>query len=88
MINFLLWITFGALAGWVASLVFRSGQDQSFSGNILAGLLGALLGGSTAIALYGNTIASFRLDGFFLAAFGAIIVIIAFNTLTSGRSFR
>lgn len=43
--NVLSWIIFGALAGWVASIVMGTNRRQGCLGNIFIGVLGALLGG-------------------------------------------
>ena len=39
------WIIFGALAGWVASLIAGTNREQGWLGNILVGIIGAFLGG-------------------------------------------
>ena len=41
----ILWIIFGALVGWLASLVMGTDAKQGALGNILLGILGAFLGG-------------------------------------------
>lgn len=43
--NILLWIIFGGLAGWLASLFV--GVDSSFGlwGNVVIGIVGAVIGG-------------------------------------------
>lgn len=43
--NILLWILFGGLAGWVASLVVGGDAGIGIIGNIVVGILGAFLGG-------------------------------------------
>jgi uncharacterized membrane protein YeaQ/YmgE (transglycosylase-associated protein family) len=40
----LTWLVVGLIAGWLASLLMR-GQSLGLGGNMLLGLLGALLGG-------------------------------------------
>ncbi len=42
--SLLSWVVFGALAGWVASLVLRDKRRGCLT-NILTGILGAVLGG-------------------------------------------
>jgi uncharacterized membrane protein YeaQ/YmgE (transglycosylase-associated protein family) len=39
------WIIFGALAGWVASLIAGTNREQSWLENIIVGIIGAFLGG-------------------------------------------
>jgi uncharacterized membrane protein YeaQ/YmgE (transglycosylase-associated protein family) len=37
------WLIFGALAGWVASLIFGNNERQGWIGNIIVGIVGALI---------------------------------------------
>ncbi|HMO56827.1 MAG TPA: GlsB/YeaQ/YmgE family stress response membrane protein [Roseiflexaceae bacterium] len=39
------WIIFGALAGWVASMIVGTNERQGCLGNIVIGVIGAFLGG-------------------------------------------
>jgi len=41
--NILLWIIFGGLAGWIASLI--TGNPLGLIGNIVVGIVGAFVGG-------------------------------------------
>ena len=45
IIDVVLWILFGALAGWIASLIMRVDAQQGMIGNIVTGILGAFIGG-------------------------------------------
>ena len=44
MINILAWIIVGGIAGWLASLVVE-GSGLGILGNIIVGIVGALIGG-------------------------------------------
>ena len=39
------WIVFGALAGWVASMIAGDDARQGWLGNIIVGIIGAFIGG-------------------------------------------
>ena len=41
----LLWIIFGALAGWIASLIMGTNRDQGILLDVIVGIIGAVLGG-------------------------------------------
>jgi uncharacterized membrane protein YeaQ/YmgE (transglycosylase-associated protein family) len=41
----ILWIVFGALVGWIASLIMKSDAQQGPLLNIVVGIIGAVLGG-------------------------------------------
>ena len=43
--NFFVWIVFGAIAGWIASILMKKNGQQGAIGNIVVGLIGALIGG-------------------------------------------
>lgn len=46
--NILLWIVFGGLAGWVASIITGNEPGLGILGNIGVGIVGAFLGGFIA----------------------------------------
>ena len=39
------WLILGALAGWLASLINKTNREQGWIGNIVLGVIGALVGG-------------------------------------------
>lgn len=80
----ILWIIFGALVGWVASVVMRTDERQGALANIIVGIVGALIGGGISRLLGGGGITGFNLRSFVLAIFGAIILLL-FVRLLSGR---
>jgi len=43
--NIILWIAFGAVAGWIASIIMGTDAQQGAVGNILLGIVGGLVGG-------------------------------------------
>lgn len=76
MLSILSWIVFGALAGWVASILMGTNRRQGCIGNIVVGILGALIGGFLLHLLTGRTITgAWRLDSFLVAVVGAVILL-------------
>ncbi len=74
------WIIFGALAGWVASLIVRNNSRQGCLMNILVGVAGAFVGGVIAGWLGGQGVMwdwSFRSFG--TAVLGAVILLVLFT---------
>lgn len=45
LVNILMWVVFGGIAGWVASLIVGTDGGQGILGNIIVGIIGAFLGG-------------------------------------------
>lgn len=71
--NILLWIIFGAIAGWIASVIMKS--NQSTLVDIIIGIIGAVLGGwiMNFFGRAGTT--GFNLYSLIVAVIGAIILI-------------
>jgi uncharacterized membrane protein YeaQ/YmgE (transglycosylase-associated protein family) len=71
------WIIFGALAGWIASIIMRNNAEQGALGNIIVGILGALLGGFLVRALSNDSqgITGFNLSSLIVAIIGAVILL-------------
>ena len=79
----ILYIIFGALVGWVASMVMgRNGQPGAI-GNIIVGVLGAFLGGFIMSALGSNGITGFNLSSFLVALMGALVLLVVYNAFRS-----
>ena len=71
----LLWIIFGALVGWVASMIMNTNAQQGTLLNIIVGIIGAVLGG-WIVSYFGQTdITGFNLYSFVVALIGACVLI-------------
>ncbi|NTV31508.1 GlsB/YeaQ/YmgE family stress response membrane protein [candidate division WWE3 bacterium] len=78
----LLWIIFGALVGWVASIIMKTNDQQGAFGDILLGIVGAVVGGFIMNLLGQPGVNEFNLYSFIVALIGAVIVV------TVSRAFR
>ncbi len=87
MINLILWLLFGALIGWLASLVMRTDAQQGLLMNIIVGIVGAFLGGSLANLLHlgagFNSI--FDIWSWIVAIVGAVVLIWLVRMFTGRR---
>jgi uncharacterized membrane protein YeaQ/YmgE (transglycosylase-associated protein family) len=75
IVNLILWIILGAVAGWIASMVMgRDGQMGALA-NIIVGIIGALLGGFlfNLLGLPGDT--GFNFWTLIVATLGAIVLL-------------
>lgn len=81
------WVLFGALAGWVASILAGTNQRQGCLMNIVVGVAGAILGGFI-MKLATGTPMSFGWDwgSFVVAVVGAVVLLAV--TGASRRSRR
>ncbi len=73
--EFLIWIVFGALAGWIASMIMKTNGQQGLLLDIIVGIVGALLGG-WIMSLFGQQgVGGFNLYSFLVAIFGAVVLL-------------
>lgn len=72
----LTWLIVGILAGWLAGLVMK-GRGFGLLGNIVIGIVGALVGGWLAGALFNihNAVSGFNLTTIIVSFLGAVIVL-------------
>ena len=88
MINFILWLLFGALVGWLASMVMRTDAQQGALLNIIVGIIGAMLGGFIfrSLGLDGSNInnSDFSLSALVVAFVGAVILLGIVNLVRRG----
>ncbi len=80
------WIIVGLIAGWLAGMVMKGG-GYGVVGDILLGIVGALVGGFLAGALFGvpDAVNGINPTSIVVAAIGAIILI-AISRAVSGRT--
>jgi uncharacterized membrane protein YeaQ/YmgE (transglycosylase-associated protein family) len=81
------WIFFGAITGWLASLIVNKRGEGCFT-NIVLGLVGALVGGFIFRAISGFDVFRFNLTSMVVATLGAVIVLFLWNALTGRRTLR
>lgn len=73
--NIILWIIFGALAGWIASLIVKTNKQQGFLLDVLVGIVGAFLGG-IIFGLFGASgVTGFNLYSILVAIVGAVVLL-------------
>ena len=89
MINFILWLLFGALVGWLASIVMRTDAQQGPLLNIVVGIVGAFIGGLLAnwLGFGGANInqSNFSLIALLVSFIGAVILLAIVNLVRYGR---
>ncbi|NCC85235.1 MAG: GlsB/YeaQ/YmgE family stress response membrane protein [Clostridia bacterium] len=76
MWDIFVWIVIGGLAGWVASKVMKTDGQQGLIGNIVIGVVGALIGGFVLDLIGGSGgISGINIWSFLVALLGSIILI-------------
>ena len=71
----ILWIVFGALVGWIASIVMKTDGEQGALLNIIVGIIGAVIGGWIMSFLGESGVSGFNLYSFIVALVGAVVLI-------------
>ena len=75
------WIIMGALAGWIASKIMGTDEEQGAFANILVGIIGALVGGFVFNAFGGSGVNGFNLYSLLVATLGSIVVLALYKAL-------
>lgn len=88
MLNLILWILFGGLIGWLASIVMRTNAQQGALLNIVVGVVGALIGGFVfdLMGMEGANImqGDFSPWALFVSFVGAVILLAIVNLFRRG----
>lgn len=73
--NFIVWIIFGAIAGWVASIITGRNAQMGGCANIIVGILGAVTGGFIMQSFGAQGITGFNLPSMLVAILGAVLLL-------------
>ncbi len=74
--NFIAWIIFGALAGWIASIIMGTNERQGCLLNVVVGVVGAFIGGFIMQFLTGNPFdLRFNLPSLLVAIGGSVVLL-------------
>lgn len=73
--DIILWIIFGALVGWIASLIMKTDPQQGAVLNIVVGIVGAVVGGWLMNFFGESGVSGFNLYSFIVALLGAVVLI-------------
>jgi uncharacterized membrane protein YeaQ/YmgE (transglycosylase-associated protein family) len=86
-LGWLSWIIFGALAGWVASLITGNRSQTGCLTNIIVGIVGAFLGGWVYSFITGHKLfVSWNLTAFIVAVLGAVVLLAVLNLILRRRA--
>jgi uncharacterized membrane protein YeaQ/YmgE (transglycosylase-associated protein family) len=73
--NIVLWIIFGALAGWIASMIMGANAQMGALANIVVGIVGALIGGFIMNAFGAQGVTGFNLTSLIVSVLGAVVLL-------------
>lgn len=77
LMNIILWIVVGALAGWIASMIMKTDAQMGAVANIVVGILGAFIGGFLVNLLFGANVDpnGLNVGSILTAIFGAVVLL-------------
>lgn len=81
MTTFIAWLIFGALAGWIASIITGKNRKMDGVANIVVGILGAFIGAGIMNTLGMAVPVGFSLTGFLVAVGGSVVLIFAMGLI-------
>jgi uncharacterized membrane protein YeaQ/YmgE (transglycosylase-associated protein family) len=73
--NILIFIIFGGIVGWLASIITGNNASMGIIANIIVGIVGAFIGGFVATVLGGSGVTGFNIYSFLIAIGGAIVLL-------------
>lgn len=76
----LAWIILGALAGWIASLLMNTNEEQGAIANVIVGILGALVGGLIMGLIGAEGVTEFSLYSMLVATGGAVLLLALYKS--------
>ncbi len=84
--SILSWIIVGLIAGWLAGVVVK-GSGYGVIGDIVVGVIGALLGGWMASSLFNINagVSGINLESILVAFVGAVVLIMILRLVGGGR---
>lgn len=71
----ILWIVFGALVGWLASLIMKTDSEQGPLLNIVVGIIGAAVGGLVMSTIGKSGVTGINLYSLMVVLLGAVVLI-------------
>lgn len=88
LLDIVLWILFGALAGWIASKIMKTDAEMGAFANIVVGIIGAFLGGFVVQNMLGTPVGGFNIMSLLVAILGAVALLAIVKAFARSRARR
>jgi uncharacterized membrane protein YeaQ/YmgE (transglycosylase-associated protein family) len=79
------WVVLGLVSGFIASMLVNKG-GQGILGDIVLGIVGAVVGGWIMSAVTGAGITGFNLWSILVSVVGAVLVLIIYHAVSGRRT--
>ena len=83
--NWIYWIVFGGLAGWVANMLSKNRTSGGLISNIIVGTIGSWVGGFLMSLIGASGVTGFNLRSFVVAVIGSVVLLWLFSLLRGKR---
>ena len=83
--NIIVWIIFGALAGWIASIIMKKNKKMGAIANIVVGIAGAFIGGYIMDFFGAEGVTGFNFYSLLVAILGAVVLLWVLGLLFGRR---
>ena len=83
--NWIVWIIFGAHAGWIASIITGKNRKMGAIANIVVGIIGAFVGGYIMQFFGVQGVTGFNLPSLLVAIVGAVVLLWVVGLFTRRR---
>ncbi|MDD2371091.1 MAG: GlsB/YeaQ/YmgE family stress response membrane protein [Firmicutes bacterium] len=78
------WIIIGGLSGWIASKIAGKSRSLGLVGNVVIGIIGALIGAFILNLLTGNPVdLTFSFQSLLVSIFGSVVLLTVINLFKS-----
>lgn len=81
IITLVSWIIFGALVGWISSMLIGPSYEST-TRHIITGVVGSLLGGIAVKSVTNNSIETFTVSSLIVSTLGAMVLLAFFRGFT------
>ncbi len=85
--SIIVWLIVGLIAGWLAGMAM-GGRGFGVLGNMVVGIIGALIGGFLASTFLGLDVSGFSLPSILVAFLGAIVFLLILRLIPGSQPFE
>lgn len=85
--SIIVWLIVGLIAGWLAGMAM-GGRGFGVLGNIVVGIVGAIIGGFLASTFLGLDVTGFNLVSILVAFLGAVVFLLILRAIPGGQPFE
>jgi len=84
MMNIIILIIFGAIVGWVASMLVGTNSNQGLILDIIVGIVGSIIGGWLVGFFNYGPVTGFNIYSFLVALLGSVVLLAILKVVRGG----